>query len=144
MILEKCLGPVFQFPTKQCFGNAHPDVSNSCKNRFQKSQIVEQLPHFKFSISATLMFFLHKWEDGSRKVTVNAVNFSPTPWNVSPVISQAVRKPCFSTSIPWGQNPRFPDYWIFLFPDFHLASLGEPGLHDGGTALSQNPNRYPL
>ena len=29
-------------------------------------------------------------------------------------------------------------------PDFHLASLGQPVLHDGRTTLSTDPNRYPF
>ena len=69
----------------------------------------KKLPHFKSHQPATLIIIWHKWEDRSRKVSMNAFNFSPTPWNFWPVMSQAVRKPCFSTSIPRGQNPRFPD-----------------------------------
>ena len=61
------------------------------------------------SLSATLMIFWHTWEDESRKVCMNAFNFRPPPWNFCLVMSQAARKPCFSTLIPRGQNPRFPD-----------------------------------
>ena len=50
--------------------------------------------------------FWHKWEDWSRKVNMNAFNFSPGPWNFWPVMSQAVRKPCFSTSIPRGPHSK--------------------------------------
>ena len=51
---------------------------------------------------AILMIVWHKWEDGSWQVSMTAIDFSPTPWNFCPVMSQAVRKPCFSTSIPLG------------------------------------------
>ena len=110
----KCPGPIFQIPTNKLFLKMPAlcpgpifQISAS-KNGFEKSQIREQLSDFKSPLSATLIIFWHKWEDGSRKVNMNAVSFSPTPWNFWPVMSQAVRKPCFSTSIPRGQNPIFP------------------------------------
>ena len=109
------------------FENAHPFkgpgpiFQSAAKRWVWKSQIWEQLSDFKSPLSATLMIFLHKWEDGSRKVNVNAVNFSPTPWNVCPVTSQAIRKPCFSTSIPREQNPRFLDFTIPRFPDSQIS-----------------------
>ena len=52
------------------------------------------------------MIIWHKWEDRSRKVGVNAFNFSSSHWNFWSVMSQAVRKPSFSTSIPRRQNPQ--------------------------------------
>ena len=66
-------------------------------------------PKIQSPLSATLMFFWHKWEDESRKVNMNAVNLSPTPWNFCPIMIQALWKSWFLTSIPRGQNPRFPD-----------------------------------
>ena len=44
------------------------------------------------------------WEDGSRKVNMNEPNLRIYHGNFWPVMSQAVRKPCFSTSIPRGPN----------------------------------------
>ena len=35
---------------------------------------------------------------------MKAFIFSPTPWNVCPVVFQAVRKPCFPRPIPKGQK----------------------------------------
>ena len=49
---------------------------------------------------------------------MNAFSFSPSPWNFWPVMSQAVRKNNFSTSIPRGQNPRFLDFPTPRFLDF--------------------------
>ena len=45
---------------------------------------------------------------------------------------------------PQSQASKIQDFWISQFPDFHLASLGEPVLGDGGTDLSVYPNRYPF
>ena len=45
------------------------------------------------------MICWHKWEARSRKVIMKAFNFSPSPWHIWPVMSQAVRKPCFSNPI---------------------------------------------
>ena len=98
------------FPHKLVFEKARPWLLTfPQKETNEKSQIWEQLSHFKSPLSATLMIFRHTWEDESRKVNLNAFIFSPTPWNFCPVMSQAVRKPCFLTSIPRGQIPRFPD-----------------------------------
>ena len=99
------------------FENAHPlsgsHFSNSRKRiGFEKSQIWKQLSDFKSPLSAILMICWHQWEDESRKSNMSAANFSPTPWNFCLVMSQAVRKPCFSTSIPRGQNLRFLDFPI--------------------------------
>ena len=64
-ILEKCpLSPIL--------------VSNSLRKfGFEKSHILDQLNNPKPIQTATLIIFRHKWEDGSRKVNMNAVNFSP-------------------------------------------------------------------
>ena len=42
-----------------------------------------------------------------RTVSMKAFTFSPTPWNLWPVMSGAIRKPCFSSPTPKGENPRF-------------------------------------
>ena len=90
---------------------------------------IEQLPKSKSPLSAILMFFWHKWEDGSRKVDTNTVNFSSSPWNFGPVMNQDVRKPCFSTSIPRGQNPSFP----------HAAACAGPTLKSRSRPLPTHP-----
>ena len=59
-------------------------------------------------------FFRHNWEDGSRKVNMNAVNFSPTPWHCCSFMSQAVRKPCFSASVPRGAILPILIYWAVI------------------------------
>ena len=46
----------------------------------------------------------HIWEDGSRKVNNAEPDLRFFHGNFWPVMSQAVRKPCFSTSIPRGPN----------------------------------------
>ena len=104
---ENARVPFYKFLQKQVFKMPTPGAPNSRKKTWVSK--IEQLPKSKSGQTAILMFVWHKWEDGSRKVNMNAVNFSPTPWNFGPVMSQAVRKHCFSTSIPRGQNPRFPD-----------------------------------
>ena len=44
------------------------------------------------SLTGHFHVFWYKWEASSRKVSVKAFNFSPTPWNLWPVMSQAVPK----------------------------------------------------
>ena len=83
---------IFQSPTKKSFG---------------KSQVWGKLSHSKSPKPATLTIFEHKWEARSQKVSANAFNFNPTPWNVWPVMVQAVRKSFFSTSIPRRKIPDF-------------------------------------
>ena len=90
-MLEKCRGTMFQIAAKKGVWK------------------IEQLPKTKSPLSAIHKLIWHIWEDGSRKVNVNEPNLRIYHGNVWPVISQAVRKPCFSTSIPRGQIPRFPD-----------------------------------
>ena len=46
----------------------------------------------------------HIWEDRSRKVNNGEPGFRFFHWNFWPVISQAVRKSCFSAWIPRGPN----------------------------------------
>ena len=85
-----------------------PDASKCPQKKgFGKSSNSQNPNPFKQPLS---WWFWHKWEDWSRKVKImNAVSFNLTPWTFCPVMRQAVRKPCFPTSIPRGQNPRFPD-----------------------------------
>ena len=58
----------------------------------------------EFPLVAIHKIISHIWEDGSRKVNNDEPDLRFFHGNVRPVISQAVRKPCFSTSIPRGQN----------------------------------------
>ena len=88
-ILEKCSGPVFHKPTK---------------NVFEKIQIWEQLLKSKSPLSAIHKIIWHIWEPRSRKVNNDEPDLRFFHGNFWPVISHAVRKPCFSTSIPRGQN----------------------------------------
>ena len=49
--------------------------------------------------------------------------------------------------VPDFQKSGLGQAWAGLGPGLRRAwakSLGEPVLHDGGTALSANPNRYPF
>ena len=86
-ILEKCPGPIFQKNTKKHGVWKHP-----------------VLPGSKISLLAIHKIISHIWEDGSRKVNNDEPDLRFFHGNFWPVISHAVRKPCFSTSIPRGQN----------------------------------------
>ena len=93
--------PFFKIPQQICVENARPWCV-----QFPKKMVIK-ITDFKMFRSlhlAILMIFWHKWEARSRKVSMTAVNFSPSPWNFWPVMSQVIRKSCFSTSIPRGQN----------------------------------------
>ena len=70
---------------------------------------MQPLPGSKIPLLAIYKIISHIWEDRSRKVNNDEPGLRFFHGNFRPVISQAVRKPCFSTSIPGGQNPRFPD-----------------------------------
>ena len=89
---------------------------------FLQKDVFEQLSNFPTPNPSKqpFSFFRHKWEDGSRTVSMVAFNFSTTPWCLWHVMNQAVRKPCFPISIPRGQNPRFLNSHISKSP-------GEPG-----------------
>ena len=65
------------------------------------------------------------------------------PWTGK---NQKMPKFClFSLVGQWALFTRFSNFLISRFPDFHLASLGEPVLHDWGTALSgNNPDFWDL
>ena len=62
------------------------------------------LPGSKFPLLAIHKIISHIWEDRSRKVNNDEPDLRFFHGNFWPVISQAVRKPCFSTSIPRGPN----------------------------------------
>ena len=70
----------------------------------KKIQLFEQLPGSKIPLLAIHKIISHIWEDGSRKVNNDESDLNFFHGNFRPVISQAVRKPCFSTSIPRGPN----------------------------------------
>ena len=80
-----------------------PFFSNS------RTQNWEQLLKSKSPLSAIHKMIWHVWEPRSRKVNNNEPGLRFFHGNFWPVMSRAVRKPCFSTPIPRGQIPRFPD-----------------------------------
>ena len=87
-------------------------MAGSYFSKTRKTMVFEKNPVLsgsKFPLSAIHKIISHIWEDGSRKVNNDEPDLRFFHGNVRPVISQAVRKPCFSTSIPRGQIPRFPD-----------------------------------
>ena len=85
-ILEKCPGPIFK---------------NQQKNGVWKHPA---LPGSKIPPLAIHKSISHVWEDRSRKVNNDEPDLRFFYGNFWPVISRTVRKPCFSTSIPRGQN----------------------------------------
>ena len=82
-ILEKCPGPIFQNPAR--------------KWCLEKSRS-------KFPLLGIHKFISHIWEDGSQKVNNDDPELRFFHGSFWPVIGHAVRKPCFSTSIPRGPN----------------------------------------
>ena len=72
----------------------------------QKKKVLKMppLPGSKFPLLAIHKIISHLWEDGSRKVHNDEPDLRFFHGNFCPVISQAVRKPCFSTWIPRGAN----------------------------------------
>merc|ERR1711908_224187 len=72
------------------------------ENSFESKNPI--LPKSKIPLLAIHKIISHIWEDGSRKVNNDEPNLRFFHGNFRPVISQAVRKPCFSTSIPRGPN----------------------------------------
>ena len=76
------------------------------------SQILVKHPIFlkcKSHHLAILITIWRIWEDISKKVNMNEPGLRFFHIHFWPVISQAVRKPCFSAWIPRGPNPGFPD-----------------------------------
>ena len=80
------------------------------------------LPGSKIPLLAIHKIISHIWEDRSRKVNNDEPDLRFFHGNFRPVISQAVRKPCFSTSIPRGPNLCIlgPPTWARLGPT-HLG-----------------------
>ena len=117
-ILQKCPGPIFQ---------------KNAKMGFEKIQIFEQLPKSKIPLLAIHKTISHIWEDGSQKVNNDEPELRFFHGNFRPVISQAVRKPCFSTSIPRGPNLCIlgPPTWARLGP----THLGLAWAHPRGPSL---------
>ena len=76
-------------------------VSKTCKQMCFENAL---LPGSKFPFFAIHNFISHIWEDGSRKVNNDEPDLRCFHGNFRPVISQAVRKPCFSNSHPRGQT----------------------------------------
>ena len=99
-IFEKCPGPIFQKPTKNGVLKIPP------------------VPGSEIPLLAIHKIISHIWEDGSRKVNNDEPDLRFFHGNFRPVISQAVRKPCFSTSIPRGPNLCIlgPPTWARLGP----------------------------
>ena len=70
---------------------------------------------FKSHHLAILIIIWHKWEARSRKVSMEEPDLRFFHGNFWPVISHAVRKPCFSTSISRGPNPLHLNfYWLSI------------------------------
>ena len=102
LISEKtCPGLIFKIPAK--------------KNWVLK---MPPLPGSEIPLLAIHKMISHIWEDGSRKVNNDEPDLRFFHGNFRPVISQAVRKPCFSTSIPRGPNLCIlgPPTWARLGP----------------------------
>ena len=72
----------------------------------QKNEVLKMppLPGSKIPLLAIHKIISHIWEDRSRKVNNDEPGFRFFHGNFWPVISQAVRKPCFSAWIPRGPN----------------------------------------
>ena len=87
----------------------------------------------KFPLLAIHKIISHIWEDGSRKVNNDEPDLRFFHGNFRPVISQAVRKPCFSTSIPRGPNLCIlgPPTWARLGP----THVGPAWAHPLGPGL---------
>jgi len=94
------------------------------------------LPGSKIQLLAIHEIISHIWEDGSRKVNNDEPDLRVFHGIFWPVISQAVRKPCFLTSIPRGPNLCIlgPPTWARLGPT-HVGPawahprLGPPWAH---------------
>ena len=109
------------------------------KKKTTKNEVLKMPP---FSGSKIPLLAIHKiishiWEDGSRKVNNDEPDLRFFHGNFWPVISQAVRKPCFSTSIPRGPNLCIlgPPTWAQLGPthlDFQAPAPDEFSNPDPG------------
>mgnify|MGYP001489833625 CR=1 FL=1 len=92
---------------------------------FLGRKIRDFLPGSKIPLLAIHKIISHIWEDRSRKVNNDEPDLRFFHGNFRPVISQAVRKPCFSTSIPRGPNLCIlgPPTWARLGPNHLLLSI---------------------
>ena len=81
----------------------------------------------KFPLLAIHKNISHIWEDGSRKVNNDEPDLRFVHGNFWPVISQAVWKPCFSTSIPRGPNLCILDFQTPPAPPPDEFSNPDPG-----------------
>ena len=97
---KKCTGPRFSKFRKKCV---------------LKNQV---LPGSKIQLLAIHKIISHIWEDASGKVNNDEPDLRFFHGNFWLVISQAVRKPCFSTSIPREPNLCIlgPPTWAWLGP----------------------------
>ena len=104
-MLEKCPGHIF--------------FKNPQQNDVLK---IPPLPGSKIPLLAIHKIISHIRENRSRKVNNDELDLRFFHGNFRPVISQAVRKPCFSTSIPRGPNLCIlgPPTWARLGPT-HLG-----------------------
>ena len=96
---NKCLGLFF---SKKKTQKEKKTKKKHCD--LKKVNIFEQLPKSQIPLLAIHKIISHIWEDRSRKVNNDQPDFRFFHGNFWPVISQAVRKPCFSAWIPRGPN----------------------------------------
>ena len=103
---------------------------NPQKNGFLKMSLFSGS---KIPLLAIHKIISHIWEDRSRKVNNDEPDLRFFHGNFRPVISQAVRKPCFSTSIPRGPNLCIlgPPTWARLGP----THVGPAWAHPLGPGL---------
>ena len=104
-----------------CNFQNEPDQKSDPGNWFV-SRSGKKLTNFKSHQLAILKIIWHIWEDGSQKVNMNEPNLRFFHGNFWPVISQAVRKPCFSAWIPRGLN-----FWKPLTCGYVAAGVFFPG-----------------
>ena len=130
----KCPGPSFQKPqTNWIFENAPlcPVLSfqKTAKKNVWKNPV---LPGSKFQFLAIHKIISHIWEDGSQKVNNDEPDLRFLHGNFWPVMSQAVRKPCFSAWISRGQISGSPEL-VGTLPQAPFFS------HEKGTHISGSP-----
>ena len=103
-----------------CFVNGRMQFSKWPRPNFRSQNTIyfkagNRFQVFKSPHLATLIIIWHKWEDRSRKVSMEEPDLRFCHGNFWPFISHSVRKPCFSTSIPRGPNPLHLNfYWLSI------------------------------
>ena len=106
--------PCFKFPQKHWFWKCPPWCFKFLQNMgFGKSRN-SQNPNLHFQ-PVIKLFDIYGKMDLEKLIWTLCIS-AQLPDFCWSVIRQAVRKPCFSTSIPRGQNPRFLDFPIPRFP----------------------------